>query len=74
MATTTKTVRATEINVWVLAQLMKGARETYNGVARVDAPHIRRCVEAGLVVVQGRYTLSLTDAGVVAVAGIAVVR
>lgn len=59
----TKAVKATELNVWVLARISMG-RETFaNQIEAVSAPHMRRCMKAGLVEVVDRTTLRLTAAG-----------
>jgi len=49
------TCNATPLNVWVLGRIADGRREFPNAIAAVDAPHMRRCMKAGLVeVVRGR--------------------
>lgn len=61
-----KPVKATDLNVWALAQLAKGRTEFPNQIHAVDAPHIRRCLKAGLIHVVGS-NLRLTPAGEIAV-------
>lgn len=61
----------TALNIFALASVVAengiAADRTFpNGIAVVDAPHIRRCIKAGLVETTGR-ALKLTDAGVDAV-------
>lgn len=64
----TKAVKATDTNVWVLARHAGGKREFRNAIEAVSAPHMRRCVKAGLVEIVDRTTLRVTDAGVAAIA------
>lgn len=62
--------RATSLNVSALTELVvkaDGHRSFPNQIYAIDKPHIRRCIEAGLVEPEGRQ-LVLTDAGVERVA------
>lgn len=56
----------TKLNLWVLAKLFGADTEIENRISSVDAPHVRRCLKAGLVVVQPTVRgslLVLTDFG-----------
>jgi hypothetical protein len=57
----------TSLNVWVLGKVAAGRREFPNRIEPTSAPHLRRCLRAGLVELAGRRTLRLTEAGLVAV-------
>jgi hypothetical protein len=58
----------TRLNVWALGQVANGRRTFPNAFEATDAPHLRRCLAAGLLeVAADRTSLRLTDAGVVAV-------
>lgn len=62
----------TALNISALAGVasdngIKADRTFRNAISAVDAPHIRRCLKAGLVEILDRTTLKLTDAGVAAV-------
>ena len=52
----------TRVNVYAMAQHFAGADRATNRVDAVSAPHLRRCIAAGLVRVEGR-ELVLTEAG-----------
>lgn len=65
---TTKAVTATALNVWVLAKSFAGSERAANRIPSTSVPHLRRCLKAGLVVVEGT-ELVLTDAGREAVKG-----
>ena len=53
----------TKLNLWVLAKLFPVGTDSIEAyVMRVDAPHMRRCLEAGLVVSEAK-RLTLTPAG-----------
>lgn len=52
----------TDLNLSVLADVFADGPEAANQIAPTDAPHLRRCIKAGLVTVAGR-TLRLTDSG-----------
>jgi hypothetical protein len=56
----------TKLNVWVLGNLADGRREFPNKFGASDAPHLRRCRDAGFVEVSGG-TLRLTCSGIAAV-------
>ena len=56
----------TELNIWVLRQIFGDEDRAPNAVRPTDRAHVRRCLHAGLVVVDGR-ELVLTDAGKAAV-------
>jgi len=58
----TKAVKATSLNVWVLAKIMGGSERASNRVESTSAPHIRRCLGADLIRVEG-VEIVLTDAG-----------
>lgn len=67
-----KTTRApkgtpTALNISALGKMAMGRREFPNQIASTDAPHLRRCLKAGLLEVVDRSTLRVTDAGVAAV-------
>lgn len=59
--------RITDTNLFALNKLFNGAESIPNRVHAVDAPHIRRCYEAGYVI-GTRTELTLTDAGKAALA------
>jgi len=60
-----KPVRATELNLSALRSVAKGRPEFPNQIAAVDAPHLRRCIAAGLLEVSAdRKTLRITPAGI----------
>jgi hypothetical protein len=62
----------TRTNIFCLVDLFKGADSVANRVDNLSAPHIRRCLAAGLCeVTDGGKSLTLTDAGRAAVAGFA---
>lgn len=52
----------TDLNLSVLRWHFGTADEAPNAIERVSAPHMRRCLKAGLFEVRGR-VLVLTDAG-----------
>lgn len=56
----------TSLNLSALADLFGTATSVPNAVTAVDAPHIRRCLKAGLVT-GTRQALTLTPEGVEAV-------
>lgn len=60
----------TSLNLWVLRKLFAAGRtELANALEVTDLPHMRRCMQAGLVVpavVEGARVLRLTPAGVLA--------
>jgi len=59
----------TRTNIFAMVSMFDGANSVANRVDSVSAPHIRRCLAAGLVeVTDGGKTLTLTDAGRKAIA------
>lgn len=57
----------TSLNLWSLAQHFGMSVTATNKVEPTSAPHIRRCLKAGLVTVSAdKKSLVLTDAGLVA--------
>ena len=62
-----KPVKATQLNVWVLAHTFKNTERVSGRVSSVDAPHLRRCLQAGLMSAEGN-ELVLTEAGKAALA------
>jgi len=52
----------TSLNLWVLAQVFGPETSVPNQLAPTDAPHIRRCLKAGLLTAD-RTTLTLTRGG-----------
>lgn len=69
-----KSVTATPLNVWVLGRIANGRREFPNRIESVSAPHMRRCMKAGLVMVSpdDPTRLRLTEAGYVTLADTAI--
>lgn len=65
--TTTKKTRATKLNVSSLARAAEGRIEFPNAIEATDRSHLRRCIDAGLLVVVSRQWLRLTDDGIDAV-------
>jgi len=63
--TAKKTVKATDLNIWVLARMADGRVEFPNRIEPTSATHMRRCLKAGLVEVVSRQTLRITTAGIV---------
>lgn len=66
-----KQAEATDLNIFALRSYLKGGSDAQpgatdrsfpNAIAKVDAPHIRRCIKAGLVETTGK-ELVLTEAG-----------
>lgn len=56
-------MRITKLNLLVLAQTFPtDARQVPARAPRTDAPHLRRCLVAGLIEVRGGF-ITLTDAG-----------
>jgi hypothetical protein len=66
MSKTTKTTKPTALNLWVLAKVFGDTDVISNRIEPTAVSHIRRCLAAGLVVVDG-HQLRLTDAGLEAV-------
>ena len=59
----------TSLNLWCLKQHFNGAAEAPSAVDATEAPHLRRCLRAGLCTVdRARGLLILTDAGAAAIA------
>ena len=56
----------TDLNISVLAEAAAGRLDFPNATPAASAPHLRRCLKAGLVEVAGR-TLHITTAGVAAI-------
>lgn len=55
----------TDTNLWALAHVFGDRREVPNQLEKTDVPHIRRCLDAGLLTVdRARKVLTLTPAGV----------
>jgi hypothetical protein len=69
-AAATKTVKPTALNVWVLDRHFAGATRAPNRIEATSTAHMRRCLKAGLVVVEGT-ELVLTEAGIEALAAAA---
>jgi hypothetical protein len=57
----------TDLNLWVLDRLFGDRTRVSNQVEPTSAPHLRRCLRAGLLDVDGA-ELVLTDAGIAALA------
>jgi hypothetical protein len=65
-----KVIHPTDTNKFALTELVirNGGHSTFpNRIERVDAPHLRRCMAANLLIANGRATLSLTPAGIAVV-------
>lgn len=65
-----KAITPTDTNKFALTELVikNGGHVVFpNRIDRVDAPHLRRCMAANLIIAQGRATLSLTPAGIAVV-------
>jgi len=61
----------TNLNLWVLKKFFAGADVAANRIDSVSVASMRRCLKAGLVTVtDGGKTLTLTDAGRAAIAGV----
>lgn len=58
----------TTLNLWVLKRLFGAADSIPNRVNKVDAPHVRRCLNAGLAIATID-TLALTEKGKAALKG-----
>lgn len=56
----------TQLNLSVLVKTTVGRCEFPNRISAVSAPHLRRCIKAGLLEPISRDVLRLTDAGVAA--------
>lgn len=56
----------TSLNVFALGRVANGRREFPSRVASTSAPHVRRCISAGLVEVAGG-VLRLTETGIAAI-------
>jgi hypothetical protein len=56
----------THTNLYALASIAAGRERFSRRIARVDAPHVRRCIAAGLLEIDGA-DLVLTPAGIAAV-------
>jgi hypothetical protein len=68
----TGSVKATDLNIWALQNLLAGGKDARPGATKisfpnqltaVDKPHIQRCVQAGLATVAGNQIV-LTEAGI----------
>jgi hypothetical protein len=57
----------TSLNVWAMARHFAGAARAPRLMPPTDIPHLRRCLVAGLCVVEGE-EIVLTDAGREAIA------
>jgi len=63
----------TSLNVWVMAKMFYGGgrvgrTEIYNMIGPTDAPHLRRCFDAGYIELSAdKKRLKLTPAGVAAI-------
>ncbi len=67
----TGSVTATDLNLYALRSFLAGGRDAQpgatdrsfpNAIHSVDAPHIKRCIQAGIAKVDGRMIV-LTDLG-----------
>ncbi len=59
----------TGLNLWVLKRFFGGELVRPNAMDATDAPHLRRCLKAGLCAVEGD-SLTLTAEGREAVRGV----
>lgn len=56
-------MKATDLNLDVLAEVFRWHSTVENRLRPDQAPHIRRCIEAGLAEVISRKEIRLTSAG-----------
>lgn len=60
-------MKATSLNIWVLKKVMAGGVRCEARFPPTNLPHLRRCIKAGLAIVDGG-ELVLTSTGVAAMA------